>query len=124
MSDAGKSTICCKTFALYRPNPPSDYIEKGAAVEAELPQLYGCVFPDGTTVIRWMTLAGSVAIFPTFEDFDRIHGHPEYGTEIEWQDASQDDGCEWPCANCEGLHDQIDGMGRELRDAEAELRSR
>ena len=73
-----------RTFALYRPTPPSDYIEKGAAIAPELPQLYGCLFPDGTTAIRWMTLNGSVAIFPTFEDFDRIHGHPEYGTRIDW----------------------------------------
>ena len=111
MENEGKSTIRC--FALYRPSPPEGYIEKGAAVGPELPQLYGCVFPDGTTVIRWMTMAGSVSIFPTFGDFDRIHGHPEYGTEIEWQDTPQDDGCEWPC---------VDAMGRDLREAEAELR--
>ena len=75
-----------RSFALYRANPPSDYVEKGQALAADLPQLYGAVFPDGTTVIRWMTLSGSVAVFPSYEEFEQIHSHPEYGTRLIWQD--------------------------------------
>lgn len=75
-----------RTFTLYRPSPPEGYLEKGIATEAEMPQLYGCVFPDGTTVVRWNTLHGSVSIFPSYEDFDTIHGHPEYGTVLEWDE--------------------------------------
>jgi hypothetical protein len=73
-----------KTFELYRANPPPDYVAKGQAVAPDRPQLSGIVFGDGTTVIRWHTLAGSVAVFPSFADFEQIHAHPEYGTRLVW----------------------------------------
>lgn len=50
--------------------------------------LEGCVFSDGTTVIRWCVEGkpNSTAIYPSFQDFKFIHidSHPTNGTEIIW----------------------------------------
>ena len=73
-----------RAFRLYRPRPPADYLPKGIARPPEEVQLEGIEFSDGTVVVRWLTLEHSTAVFPSFEMFRQIHGHPEYGTEIEW----------------------------------------
>ena len=53
--------------------------------------LEGCVFKDGTTVIRWCVEGkpSSTAIYPTFEDFNFIHvtSHPTNGTKFYWNDS-------------------------------------
>lgn len=73
-------------FTAYRPwivdtghnedqmNPPEDA------------QYEGIVFSDGTCVIRWLTAVGSTSVFDSLDSCMRIHGHPEYGTRIEWHD--------------------------------------
>ena len=73
-----------RTFRVYRSAPPADYIGTGAALPPDEVQMEGVVFSDGTVVVRWQTLAHSTAIFPTWEMFEQIHGHPEYGTRIEF----------------------------------------
>jgi len=73
-----------KLFKGYRPNPPPEYYEKGCANEPEAVQYEGVVYSDGTTVIHWMTKFKSVSVFASYEDFYAVHGHPEYGTRIEW----------------------------------------
>jgi hypothetical protein len=35
----------------------------------------GVVFPDGTTVLRWLTQHRSTAIYSSFEEMKTIHGH-------------------------------------------------
>lgn len=75
-----------KRFIGYRPNPPADYIEKGHANEAEEPQYEGIQFTDGTVAIRWRTQFKSTSVWTTFDEFMKVHGHPEYGTKIEWLD--------------------------------------
>lgn len=52
----------------------------------EDPQYEGVVFTDGTCVIRWLTAIGSTSVFESFDACMKIHGHPEYGTRIEWHD--------------------------------------
>ena len=50
--------------------------------------LEGCVFSDGTTVIRWTVKdkPNSVAIYNSFEDFDLLHvkSHPTNNTKFVW----------------------------------------
>jgi len=89
-----------RRFRYYRTEPPSEYIETGAALPPELPQFEGIQFSDGTVCLHWYTLSGSHAIWPSMAEVMQIHGHPEYGGRFEWLDdehATHDDDeqCEW-----------------------------
>lgn len=75
-----------RRFRCYRPNPPEGYRESGAANASDEVQFEGVVFSDGTVCQRWLTPHGSHAIWRSWDDLDKIHGHPEYGTVIEWLD--------------------------------------
>lgn len=79
-----------KLFKGYRPNPPPEYYDKGCANAPEEVQYEGVVFDDGTVVIRWMTKFQSTSQFKSYEDFYSVHGHPEYGTRIEWVKAENE----------------------------------
>lgn len=57
------------------------------------PQYEGVVFSDGTCVLKWLTASKSVSVFNSLADMLQIHGHPEYGTEIEWHDGTMPE--EW-----------------------------
>lgn len=77
-----------KRFTAYRRN----LSERGTHGEAQAnpddqPQYEGVVFSDGTTVIKWLTVAGGVSTFSTLEKALSTHGHPEYGTDIVWHDG-------------------------------------
>jgi hypothetical protein len=71
-----------RVFRGIRENPPQDYIDKGLTNGPSNPDYEGCVFDDGTTIIRWLTLKHSTSIFSDYQMFLDIHGHPEYGTTI------------------------------------------
>jgi len=75
-----------RTFVGYRPNPPEHYYEQGAANSPNEPQYEGVIFDDGFVAVRWLTLQHSTELWPDFDGFLRIHGHPEYGTRIVWND--------------------------------------
>jgi hypothetical protein len=75
-----------RRFRIYRPNPPAGYLESGAANPPEETQLEGIVFSDGTVSVRWCTAQRSHSIWNCWKDFEAIHGHPEYGTIVEWLD--------------------------------------
>jgi len=79
-----------KVFKGYRPNPPKEYYEQGAANAPDEPQYEGIVFSDGTVAVRWLTKFRSHSIWSDWDSFYEIHGHPEYGTRIDW--IIQDDG--------------------------------
>jgi hypothetical protein len=51
------------------------------------PQYEGVIFSDGTVALRWMTPLRSTSIWPDIESALGVHGHPEYGTVIEWHDG-------------------------------------
>lgn len=72
-----------KLFRGFRPNPPEGYVEKGHA-NAEGVQYEGVVFSDGSVVIRWLTQFNSHSVWKDYDTFYAVHGHPEYGTVIEW----------------------------------------
>jgi hypothetical protein len=73
-----------RTFRLYRRNPPAQHLAGGYANTPEEPQLEGVEFADGTVVVRWLTHLQSHSIWPDFETFDKVHGHPEYDSELAW----------------------------------------
>jgi hypothetical protein len=76
-----------RRFVGYRPNPPETYREQGIANPPDEPQYEGVVFTDGTVVCRWRTEFQSHSVWANWNDFYRVHGHPEYDTRIEWLDA-------------------------------------
>lgn len=75
-----------KRFQVYRPSPPLGYVEGGYANGPEDVQYEGVVFTDGTVAVRWLTEHRSTSIWKDFEELMAVHGHPEYGTCIDWLD--------------------------------------
>ena len=73
-----------KVFRGIRKDAPKEYIEKGITNGPDKPDYEGIIFEDGTVALRWLTKSHSLSFFPSFEMFYDIHGHPEYGTVIEW----------------------------------------
>lgn len=78
----------CRTFAGYRPAPPAEYVDKGITNAGTEPDYWGCIFPDGTVVVRWGTAFRSHSIWPDWDTFHQVHGHPEYGTLIYFDDGN------------------------------------
>lgn len=75
-----------RRFVGYRPEPPAEYLEKGTAAPPDQPQYEGVVFTDGSVALRWRTAYRSTSVWNSYSDFEHVHGHPEYGTRIEWPD--------------------------------------
>jgi len=73
-------------FTAYRKLDISDTHNENQMNDPSEPQYQGCVFESGKCVIQWLTAVSSVSVFDTFEQAMLIHGHPEYGTEIEFHD--------------------------------------
>jgi hypothetical protein len=78
-----------KTFTVYRRNVGR--LTKDHTPDQmnppDVPQFEGCVFSDGTCVVRWLTAVGSTSVFESFDALERIHGnkgHPDYQTEVVW----------------------------------------
>lgn len=61
--------------------------DQGNADDA--PQFEGVIFSDGTVSVRWLTACASHSVWSSIESLLRIHGHPEYGTEIIWHDGDE-----------------------------------
>ena len=53
----------------------------------DVPQFEGVIWTDGTVTLRWLTACRSTSVWSNIGDCLNIHGHPEYGTEIQWHDA-------------------------------------
>lgn len=78
-----------RTFAGYRPVPPAEYVEKGITNGGESADYEGVIFSDGTVVIRWRTEFRSHSVWADWNSFYQVHGHPEYGTRIEFADGGE-----------------------------------
>jgi hypothetical protein len=76
------STRRSVAFKGYRPAPPAEYAEKGITNSGDEPDYEGYIFSDGTVAVRWLTQFRSVSIWASWDDFWRVHGHPEYETRI------------------------------------------
>lgn len=77
-----KSTM--RTFTVYRRNVPDATHDANQKNSPEQPQFEGVVFSDGSVAIRWLTAKRSTAVWASMEDMLAIHGHPEYGSELVW----------------------------------------
>jgi len=75
-------------FTAYRLNiserDTHNHYQKNADNE---PQYEGVIFSDGTVAIRWLTPCASTSVWKSIEDMLNVHGHPEYGTSIQWHDG-------------------------------------
>jgi hypothetical protein len=52
-----------------------------------LPQYEGVIWTDGSVTLRWLTEMHSTSVWDNLRDCLAVHGHPEYGTEIIWDDG-------------------------------------
>lgn len=57
--------------------------------DESLPQFEGVVWSDGTVALRWLTACRSTSVWGSLDEMLRIHGHPEYGTDIIWHDHAE-----------------------------------
>lgn len=76
-----------RTFKGLRPAPPAEYVEKGITNSGLVPDYEGVIFSDGTVVLRWLTQYRSHSVWSSYQDFYQVHGHPEYGTVIQFADG-------------------------------------
>jgi hypothetical protein len=76
-----------RTFCGYRPQPPEEYRDKGITNAGRAADYEGVIFTDGTVAIRWQTAYRSHSVWSCWDDFWQVHGHPEYGTVIEFDDG-------------------------------------
>lgn len=96
-------------FTGYRPIPPAEYLKNGTAAPPDEPQYEGAVFTDGSVSLRWRTAYRSTSNWDCWSDFEHVHGHPEYGTYIVFEDGVPEG------VNPELIKDGID-PGDELFD--------
>ena len=83
MDDKMKS---CRIFTAYRPNVPTTTHDENQRNAPDEPQFQGVVFSDGTVAIRWLTAKRSTSVWQSLDDAMAIHGHPEYGSYLVWND--------------------------------------
>ena len=84
-----------RRFTMYRRAVPTETHNEDQRGSPDAPQFEGVVFTDGSCAIRWCTAVRSTSVWASFDDMMRIHGHPEYGSVIEWHDDEEE-----RCENC------------------------
>ncbi len=80
-----------KLFSMYRRGDISEDHDENQRTDPDKPQFDGVIFRSGKAVISWNTEAKSVAVFDSFDELMKIHGHPEerYKSEIVWYDIEE-----------------------------------
>lgn len=84
-----QTVVYPRIFQGFRPSPPEEYTNKGISNGGWEPDYEGVIFSDGTVVLRWLTAFRSHSVWTRWEDFYQVHGHPEYGTRIEFADGGE-----------------------------------
>jgi hypothetical protein len=83
-----------RTCVVYRTEAQSlkTELEKGNYNDPDVPQFEAAVFSDGRVAQRWLTGAGSMVWWDSWEDLAKVHiyAHPDYGTRVEWSDGMVD----------------------------------
>lgn len=75
-----------KRFTMFRRNVPIETHNEDQRGKPDEPQFEGVVFADGHVAVRWCTAVRSTSVWASMSDMLRIHGHPEYGSELVWHD--------------------------------------
>ncbi len=84
-----------KLFSMYRRGDISEDHDENQRTDPDKPQFDGVIFRSGKCVISWNTEAKSVAVFDSFEELMKIHGHNKpgiddrYQSEIKYYDISE-----------------------------------
>lgn len=69
--------MSARVFYLDRAADPSGVSGTGRVAE-------GCVFSDGTVVLRWRSVTASTVVYGTLSDVEAVHGHGGT-TAIVWE---------------------------------------
>jgi hypothetical protein len=79
-----------KRFIAYRDNMDNrdTHNENQKNPESE-PQYEGVIFSDGSCALRWLTPLKSTSIWDSFDTAMGVHGHPEYGTRIVFENPEE-----------------------------------
>jgi predicted nuclease with TOPRIM domain len=78
-----------RSFVMYRHNVPTDTHDENQRNAPDEIQFEGTVFSDHTVVIRWMTAVPSTSVWASMNELMKIHGHPEYDSELVWLDENK-----------------------------------
>ena len=78
-----------RLFIGYRPEPPAEYVDKNITNAGVTPDYEGVIFSDGTVVVRWLTQYRSHSVWADWSSFYQVHGHPEYGTKLVFDDGGK-----------------------------------
>ncbi len=73
-----------RLFVMYRRNVPTDTHDENQRNAPDEIQFEGVQFTDGSVAVRWRTAIHSTSIWASMDDLLKIHGHPEYGSELVW----------------------------------------
>lgn len=83
MAQPSKPSHKPRTFSMIRGADESGVSGTGKVLE-------GCLFSDGTVVVRWLTphVASTTAVYDNMVDFEtiHIHSHPTNKTRVIWHD--------------------------------------
>lgn len=94
---AGRATVAedaehsdMRRFVMYRRNLEAQgKHDANQKAPNDAVQFEGVVFHDGSVAVRWRTPIRSTSTWTCMDDLLKIHGHPEYGSEIVWLDAAR-----------------------------------
>jgi hypothetical protein len=84
-SCAGKGI---RRFTMYRRNVPLETHDENQRNAPDEPAFEGVVFSDGSVALRWCTAVKSTSVWASMDDALKIHGHPEYRSELVWHDPA------------------------------------
>lgn len=79
-----------RRFTMYRRAVPTETHDENQRNAPDDPAFEGVQFTDGTCAIRWRTAVCSTSIWASVDDMLKIHGHPEYMSEIVYHDPDYD----------------------------------
>jgi hypothetical protein len=74
-----------KLFSMYRRGDISEDHDENQRTDPDKPQFDGVIFRSGKAVISWNTEAKSVAVFDSFDELMKIHGHDKPGIDDRYQ---------------------------------------
>jgi len=74
-----------KLFSMYRRGDISEDHDENQRTDPDKPQFDGVIFRSGKCVISWNTRSKSIAVFDSFEELMKIHGHSKPGIDDRYE---------------------------------------